>query len=612
MRPAPAQAPWAWWAALVIVLLATILVRGSIALRPGYPGAIDAAYYPVQSRSLLEHGTLVYPDVPLKFAIDAALGSVFHAVRNGDRDAALLLASRSTDAILPAFIVVPIFLLGRAWAGPARDRVATSLCLAAAASVAALSFPIVGMILDFQKNSLGLVWFAGAAWACQRALAGTESAAMPRRLTAHWLPLAAMVLLAALTHIGALGATILTVGTACLLFFGVRSRLSVGRWAALTVAALLAAALVLLAVYAVAPNKAMALLNAPGAMFAAGRGGPGGPGVGFGPGGPAGSRGILQTLARSAGAWVLVYPAVVWALVALARSRRSVALADASLVLGVSVTAIVLALPLLNQDYARRLSLMSPAAVSILLAFIFGQRLAAGRRPWSAAVIGPACLLSLAVVAGWLAMDPPSRDTARQTGSPPRRGPGRGGAMPGPGMMNALPDGADAELRAVGAIAAQSPRPLIIARHGLEFWAEYFTKLSCRQRAPDNAATRFDTAFRLVETRGPGGGPRDGPSGDLGPPPHPPEFPPGQENMGRPESSATPDDVDLNDLFDDLPPEDGPPPGRRPDPRDDAPFRVQPSPGPHGGTLVYSGRHYRLYRLAEIPSSQEDRGRGPP
>ncbi|MBY0260972.1 MAG: hypothetical protein K2Q20_01420, partial [Phycisphaerales bacterium] len=487
MRLADAQAPWAWWAALVIVLLATILARGSIALRPGYPGAIDAAYYPVQSRSLLEGGKLVYPDVPLKFAIDAALGSALHAVRGGDRDAALLLASRLTDAILPAFIVVPIFLLGRSWAGQARDRVATGLCLAAAASVAALSLPIVDMILDFQKNSLGLVWFAGAAWACQRALAGTESGAMPRRLTARWLPLAAMMLLAALTHVGALGATLLTVGTACLLFFGIRSRLSVGRWAALSVAAVLAAALVLVAVYAVAPNKAMALLNAPSAMFAAGRGGPGGPGGGFHPGGPAGTGGVLQTLARSFGPWLLVYPAVLWALVVLARARRHVALADASLVLGVSVTALVLAFPLLNDDYARRLSLMSPAAVSILLAFIFGQRLAAGRRPWSAAVIGPACLLSLAIGAGWLAMNRPSRETGRQAEGPSRRGPGPGGGMPGPGMMNALPDGADAELRAVGEIAAQSPRPLIIARHGLEFWAEYFTKLSCRQRAPDNA-----------------------------------------------------------------------------------------------------------------------------
>ena len=58
-----------WLITLLIVIIAAMSVRETILFRSAFPAGMDAGYYPVQARALLEHAELEWTDVPLIFAL---------------------------------------------------------------------------------------------------------------------------------------------------------------------------------------------------------------------------------------------------------------------------------------------------------------------------------------------------------------------------------------------------------------------------------------------------------------------------------------------------------------------------------------------------------------
>ena len=149
------------WLAATLVTLAAVAERAWLLFSTPLVPGINGAYYLVQARALLEQGKLGIPDLPLTFWVDAALAKLIQLVSGTSLEASIILAVKLEDSILPALVALPVFALVRRWS----SRVGGGLWLPTCAALAvACGAPALGMVGDFQKNSLGLVWLAALLW----------------------------------------------------------------------------------------------------------------------------------------------------------------------------------------------------------------------------------------------------------------------------------------------------------------------------------------------------------------------------------------------------------------------------------------------------------------
>lgn len=95
--------------ALVAAARATLLF-----CTPLVPG-MNGAYYLVQARSVLTHGTLGIPDLPLAFYLQAALAWVANVLTGQPLESCVLAAVKVADSVLPAFLAIPVALLALRW-----------------------------------------------------------------------------------------------------------------------------------------------------------------------------------------------------------------------------------------------------------------------------------------------------------------------------------------------------------------------------------------------------------------------------------------------------------------------------------------------------------------
>ena len=500
----PASTLWRqplWLAALALLMGAAITARAWINFGSAVPPGMDAGYYAVQARSLLEHGRLQWSDVPLVFALDAALAKLAMVTCGWSVDQASMWSTRVVDSVAQPFVAVVIFVATFRWSGGRRNALPAAI---AAAAVATLSAPILRMTGDFEKQSMAMVFMAGAWVATTRALASTtRSEALRNGAVAL-----ALLALTALSHAGTFGAAALGVALT-MMAWAMRGGVSRVQLVRATVAALALGVLMLGAVWLLAPTKANALMQAPMKLF--GSGGPGG-GVGAMPpmppmpggmGGPGGMRGRggppgvahLGTIAWFAGLIVVGF-ALRWAIrqsrVGSGNTRTT--RADVALAIGLTLTAASLTLPLLNPDYGMRLSIMAPVPLALVLAYLLSMRGAAGAvvRGWRAAILPALCgVVFVASIA---------------SGAVAGRGP--------MGMQLVSADGLT-ELRGWRDEVNIGGPIVVAARHGVEFWAAF--GFDCDARLERLKATDFDRYRRLyvlVQKRG--GGMR-GPPGMGGP-----------------------------------------------------------------------------------------------
>ena len=431
LAPRPSRALWVTLTlGLVLIVIA---IRFAINFSHVYPPGTDAAYYPLQARHWLTHGRLMYDDLPLVFWIDAGLGRVLMAA-GWETDAAVLVASRVMDCSLPPWIAACVMALGYQWSGGRRAAIAGC---GAAAITTVLWWPAMIMLSEFEKNSLGLVWMAAAVWACVLAMRDGG--------WRRWLALAGILALAALTHIGSFAATALTIGLALLFRLATplrAARLRVWLNWLVTIAAVGASLLLLLAAFD--STRAVALVNTPVTMFR---------NVGWG-----GRQGMVVVLLIVAIGVAAMGLRQVW------RERGQGLEADAAIVIAASIVAIVLAVPK-NAEYLGRLALMAGVPIAIVFTYVMARRGAAGRSP----------VLGFLALAGALAVAAMGISHARPLG-------------PGASVVQA--EGGD-ELRRVRGQIADPDATLVIATHGLEWWAGYFLHTPVRtisiERQPDGS-----------------------------------------------------------------------------------------------------------------------------
>jgi hypothetical protein len=359
-------------------------------------------------------------------------------------DAAVMATSRLIRAVVPPFVAVPVMALGFHWSGGRRQALAGC---AAVALMTVASAPVMrGISMD--KTSVGLVWMATAA--CASALA------MSRPRLGGWSVLLASVALSAMTHVGAFGVTAIMVGIA--VGHGAwqnRVRNSHSHWwvgaAVLATAALLVAALAY-----VEPRRAVALLQAPFAFFLSG--------VTT----PFQLDQTGQTLAAVVAAVTAIGCHRAW------RDRAAVPPADLATVFAAVVTAALLLIPK-NVAYMNRLLLMAPVPAAVIAIFLIARRSMADRSRWPIRA-----LVAVAVV---------------MAAASPFQAP------------DSLLDGeAGNELRSLRSLIPNPESTLVVAPHGLEWFAGFFPYTPVRlggygpinaERPPEGTVGRYRRVLLL-------------------------------------------------------------------------------------------------------------------
>lgn len=456
-----------WMVALALTMGAAIAVRAWMNFRTPIPGGVDAGYYAVQARALLEHGKLAWTDVPLIFALDAALAKLAMLTLGWSVDDATLWASRLVDSVGQPLVAVSLFVATFSWSRGLRSAVPAAV---AATLATTLSAPLLRMVGDFEKQSLAMAFMAAAWLGLARTMAATDARQL--RVRAAWTM--AFFVLTALTHAGTFGAAALG-AVFTLTAWAVWSGVSRGRrlpgiapdmargiapdMARGTLIAGASGAALLGAIWMLAPLKAQALIDAPRKLFGGGGDGAGGGDMGGGGPGPNGPPLIL---------WLLVVAICATALVwALRRARATIA--DGALALGLAATAASLTCPLIHGEYAMRLSIIAPLPLAFVMAFVLAREPTA-RRGWRAAV-APMAGVALGIAAL-------ATNAIGGRGGPP---------LSSPQMISTE---GFAELRGWRDELAARGTTVVVARHGLEFWAAF--ALDCAVRQSQLKASDFD------------------------------------------------------------------------------------------------------------------------
>lgn len=73
----------------------------------------DGPYYPLQVKSLIQHFHLAFSDMPLLFVIEALLAKILLLFNYGTLNECVLASVLYTDAIIPAFAAIPVYLIAK-------------------------------------------------------------------------------------------------------------------------------------------------------------------------------------------------------------------------------------------------------------------------------------------------------------------------------------------------------------------------------------------------------------------------------------------------------------------------------------------------------------------
>ena len=547
---APSRTARLWWiAGFVLVFIAAVTARAWIQFAGELPPAMDPAYYPMQAWWLFNEGRLLYQDAPLIFVLDGLLAKVF-IVAGMQSDSAYLVASQVVDCVTEPWVALFVFLFGFAWCGGARRGIPVVI---AGAVLAVLSAPVIRMVSDFEKNSLGLVWAAMSWWALWRAITAVEIK-LPRARITRWFIVAVVALvLSALTHGGSFGCAVVGAGAIMVIWFvigGASKRTLLV--SALAVALVGAMSLALL--YVVSPSRAHDLLTAPQNIFSGADAmrGPGGPSRarggdmnpqddrgprggdmnpqddrgprggdmdaqddrgprgdrngGFDPredgpprmgprggrsgtGGPSGISGPPGMGGRNSHGTFIGLGVGLCGIILIALGWRKETIANRACILGLSALSIFLVFPLLNPEYAQRLNLMASVPVGIVFTFILTRVVMAQPPRFVSALWPPSRNMWRAAIA-WLIAGSVSYGAIHSIS---------GTSTPGP-VLN------QAELRELFDMRGEISEPrttLIVAAHGVQWWAGHALHTPVRMgKIPDDAFTKYSRVLILKKNKG--------------------------------------------------------------------------------------------------------------
>ena len=458
---------------LLWIMLVAVAGRAWLLFGTPYMPGVNGAYYLIQARAILERGVLGISDLPLTFYLQAGLAWLIAKAGGMETADAIMLAVKLCDAVLPVLVAWPTFVLVRRWANARSQGNAVPL---AAAALACLSLPWFMVVGELQKNSLAMVWFA--------LLAVNLHGGLLQPTRKRGTALVAVVFVLGLTHIGVLGASLVAAALTLLTFLFCQRQ---GAQWKLILPLVGAGVLILLATSALVawkfdPSRIARLglaFTDPSQFSWDGRQMPGQPR----------SRLSLDSWLPFLGFALAVAPALIIAW----RSRLQLDAADFAVVVGCSMTVLVMTGPWFSPDKLMRFYLIALLPTIWVVSFALTHIEQNGLRR---AVFGLILLVGLGSSA-WILV---------------------------PGGKPVLEEATMTELKHLAGHIQDPAHTLVVANHGVEWWSAWFlhTPIAQPQALTPEVWKRYKTVLLLTVKSGvvslPGrGGP--GPMRDHGTPP---------------------------------------------------------------------------------------------
>jgi hypothetical protein len=425
----------------------------------------NGAYYLVQVRSLLEDGRLHISAPPFIFYMEALAARVLLTLRAGSSAECIVWACKGVDSILPALAAVPVFLLARAWSCTRRG----SLWPAFTVSLfSVLYFPALLMTGDFHKNAAGMVWLLFFIYLLCLSL--------KHQAWKHYLLAGLFLALTGLTHQGPFGvAFLLLVVVVAILLLSGQMLHQIAKLAAIATVVLLAAAAALYFSFgSLSTRELVSVAPWPTGFF---------------------ERPMLLAILTGGGVFGgfanlvnlgIVTVIAILGIILLRRRWSTLPQPDRTLVTAAAVTTLFLASPLIGLRYSGRLLLMAYAPAAVVLAFLLTSL---DNRPASRAVTVIALVLTVTLSAGILRNGRPASIT----------------------------EPAYRELHQMVGLITEPKKSLVVARHGLEWWAAWVlaTNVAEAYRVDAKTISKYPAVFYLQQIADT---PSYGPAGPAGPP----------------------------------------------------------------------------------------------
>ena len=462
------------WMLLGLVVGLAVTIRWRInfgqKLMPGNNGA----YYLVQVRSLLEDGRLHVSAPPFIFYMEVLAARVLLILRAGSSADCIIWACKGVDSILPALAAVPAFLLARALSG---SRIGSLWPAFTVSLFSVLYFPALLMTGDFHKNAAGMVWLLSFIYLLYLSL--------KHPAWKHYLLAGIFLVLTGLTHQGpfAVALLLLLVVAAIALLSGQMLR-QIAKLAAIAIILLLpAAAALYFSLGSLGTRELVNVVPWPigfferPMLFAILAGG-----------------GVFGGFANLLNLGIVTVIAIL-GIILLRRRWSTLPQSDRTLIAAAAITTLFLASPLIGLRYSGRLLLMAYAPAAVVLAFLLTSL---DNRParWALTVI--ALVSTVTLSAGILRHGRPASIT----------------------------EPAYRELHQMVGLIPEPKKNLVVARHGLEWWAAWVlaTNVAEAYRVDAETISKYRAVLYLQQIADT---PSYGPAGPAGPP-----FPEAQAPCG--------------------------------------------------------------------------------
>ncbi len=405
---------------LVVGLAVTIRWRMNFSqkLMPGNNGA----YYLVQVRSLLEDGRLHIPAPPFVFYLEALAAQALLMLRAGSSADCIVWACKGVDSILPALAAVPVFLLARTLS---RSRTGSLWPAFTVSLFSVLYFPALMMTGDFHKNAAGMVWLLFFTYLLYLSL--------KHQARKHYLLAGLFLVLTGLTHQGPFAvALLLLLVVAAISFLSGQMLRQIAKLAAIAIILLLpAAAALYFSLGSLGTRELINIIPWPTGFFER----------------PmlfailTGGGGIFGGFVNLANLGIVTVIAIL-GIILLRRRWPTLPQPDRTLALAAAITTLFMASPLIGLRYSGRLLLMAYAPAAVVLPFILTRP---DNRParWAVTAIILASTVTL---------------------SAPLLRYGRSASITEPAYR---------ELHQMVGVITEPKKSLVVARHGLEWWAAW-------------------------------------------------------------------------------------------------------------------------------------------
>jgi len=457
-------------AIIILAIILRLFVNYETKLMPG----VMATYYPIQVRSIFEDGRLGLPDLPFVFYFEAIVAKIFMFTGLCDQSACIMASSKIVDAVVYPFIAIPFYFLARSIA---KGRNAPKWIPLFASALVTLSVPALVMMADFQKNSIGIMWASYYIYFIYKAAQSGKFL--------HYLGAVLFFLLTGLTHLGGLGFVIAfsVMFFVLLILFNRKKRKRILLVFGSSVISILIALVVLVVWDKERFDRLISIVTSPFILFE--------------------NPMILGMLKGDVPLQPHLLINVVYAyiisffgIILFIRKRIEIQGVHRTLFLTSLLLSLFLAFPFLDDEWGNRLYLMAYIPANIVLIYIMSFLVTNWKR--RIVVIFAFIILILPMPVMWKVR----------------------------GMM-CITEEAYEDLFNLKSVITEGDESLIIARHGLEWWASWVLEadIGHGQGRMSDVLANYDHVYYLVQISGHGDFGEFGPgSGSMFPEPEIPDF----------------------------------------------------------------------------------------